>query len=94
MAKCQLAIPFLLPDPFTKKLNLPLWAMRSIIKEWKVGKVKEHTEPIVHYRMPIVSFIRFGKHQRRCASKSSILNDIISDSQQNLFFRRNNPGGH
>ncbi len=45
MAKCQLAIPFLMPDPFTKKLILPLWAMRSIIKEWKVDKVKEHTEP-------------------------------------------------
>ncbi len=93
MAKCQLAIPFLLPDPFTKKLILPLWAMRSIIKEWKVDRVKEHTEPIVHYPMPIVSFIRFGKLKRHCASKSSILNDIISDTQQNLFFRRNNPGG-
>ncbi len=91
MAKCQLAIPFLLPDPFTNKLNLPLWAMRSIIKEWKDDK--EHIEPIVHYPMPIVSFIRFGEHQRRGASKSSILNDIISDSQENLFFRRNNPGG-
>ncbi len=38
MAKCQLAIPFLLSDPFTKKLILPLWAMRSIIKEWKVER--------------------------------------------------------
>ena len=28
--------------------------------------------------MPIVSFICFGKHQHRSASKSSILNDIIN----------------
>ena len=41
LAKCQLAIPFLLPDPFSRnrQLTFPLWAMRSIIKEWKCPSV-------------------------------------------------------
>ena len=95
LAKCQLALPFLLPDPFTKQLTLPLWTMRSIIKEWKCtnkdGEVVQRTHPIVSYEMPIVSFIRFGKHQERGASKSKILNEVISDYDH--YFHRDCPGG-
>ena len=97
LAKCQLALPFLLPDPFTKQLTLPLWAMRSIIKEWKStnkdGEVVQRTQPIVSYKMPIVSFIRFGKHQERGASKSKILNEVISDSHYDHYFHCDCPGG-
>ena len=97
LAKCQLALPFLLPDPFTKQLTLPLWAMRSIIKEWKStnkdGEVVQRTQPIVSYKMPIVSFIRFGKHQERGASKSKILNEAISDSHYDHYFHCDCPGG-
>ena len=39
LAKCQLAIPFILPDPITKTLTFPLWAMRSIVKEWNITKM-------------------------------------------------------
>ena len=95
LAKCQLAVPFILPDPFTKELLLPLWAMRSIKKEWKCiqtdQKVVEHASSIIKYRMPIVSFMRFGKYNKRGASKSSILNGVISESQH--FFHRNLSGG-
>ena len=97
LAKCQLALPFLLPDPFTKQLTLPLWAMRSIIKEWKCfdkdGSEVQRTHPIVSYEMPIVSFIRFGKPQQRHASKSKILNEVISDSHYDHFFNHDCPGG-
>ena len=50
LAKCQLAVPFILPDPFTKQLFIPLWALRSIIKEWRCidseDKVVEKTSTI------------------------------------------------
>ena len=96
LAKCQIAVPFLLPDPFTKQLTLPLWAMRSIIKNWKciVGtREVEYTHPIINYSMPIVSFIRFGKSPKRGASKSKLLNEVISDSHYDHFFHRDCKGG-
>ena len=100
LAKCQLAIPFILPDPFTKQLLLPLWSMRSIVKEWKCIKTTEsssvlveHSHPIISYGMPIVSFIRFGTRQRRGASKSKMLNEVISDSHYDHYFHRDCPGG-
>ena len=98
LAKCQYAVPFILPDPFTKQLLLPLWAMRSITKEWKCvetvqgeKKVKEHTSSIVKYPMPIVSFLRLGKRQKMGASKSRILNRVISESAH--FFHDYLAGG-
>ena len=97
LAKCQLAVPFILPDPFTKQLSIPLWAMRSIIKEWKyIGsdkKVVEKKYSITNYKMPVISFIRFGKHQRRGVSKSKLLNDVISESHHDHFFHHDLAGG-
>ena len=98
LAKCQLAIPFILPDPFTQQLMLPLWGMRSIVKEWKYiekgGNVVEQACPILCYKTPIVSFIRIGKRQKRGASKSKIVNDLISESHYDHFFDRDCAGGH
>ena len=96
LAKCQFAVPFILPDPFSQRLTIPLWGLRSIVKEWKkaIGKkVEEHSTPVINYRMPIVSFLRFGKHQPRGASKSKVLNGIISESNHNHFFHRDCHGG-
>jgi hypothetical protein len=95
LAKCQLAVPFLLPDPFTKKFILPLWAMRSIVMPWKCVKPepKEYELPLINFGMPIVSFVRFGRYQPHGTSKSKMLNDVISDSQHNHFFHRDCPGG-
>ena len=98
LAKCQLAIPFILPDPFTQQLMLPLWAIRSIVKEWKYndegGNVMERACPILCYKTPIVSFIRLGKRQKRGASKSKIVNEVISESHYDHFFDRDCAGGH
>ena len=96
LAKCQLAVPFILPDPFTDQLLIPLWAMRSIIKNWKYsGSQVEKTSPIINYRMPIISFIRFGNYQRRGISKSRLLNEVISDDESHYdnFFHYNCAGG-
>ena len=94
LATCQLAIPLLLPDPFTHQLTFPLWAMRSIMKEWKStlksGKTMSHEGQVVSHRAPLVSFLRFGEHDE---SKSYMLNTIISDSKHDNFFHYNCDGG-
>ena len=97
LAKCQLALPFILTDPFNSHLYTPLWAMCSIIKEWKSidgnNKPIPHTCPIIKYPMPIISFIRIGPHLKNNLSKSKILNDIISDAHHDYFFHRDCRGG-
>ena len=93
LAKCQLAIPFILPDPSTGQLTLPLWAMRSIVKEWNSTlKSREgvHECPIVSYTTPAISFIRFCKQEK---SKSKTMNEVIGDSHHDIFFHRDCEGG-
>lgn len=95
LAKCQLSVPFILPDPFTKQLTIPLWSLSCIIKDWKStkvsGNVEPQTHPIINYPMPIVSFIGIGK-RKDGKSKSRILNQVISESHDH-FFHRDLPGG-
>ena len=94
LVTCQLAIPLILLDPFTHQLIFPLRAMKTIVKEWKRtfnGKVEEVECPVVCYPTPIVSFLRFGKHDK---SKSVLLNNIISDSRHDLFCHRDCEGGN
>ena len=93
LATCQIAIPFLLPDPFTNNLTLPLWAMKTIVKEWKCtlsGREGVHEGPIINYKAPIISFVRMGRQTR---SKSNTMNTVISDSNHEHFFHRNMEGG-
>ena len=99
LAKCQLAIPFLLTDPFTEELKFPLWAMRSIVKEFFLrksnGNLIQQTYPIVKYPMKIVSFLRLGaKQQQLGRSKSKILNQVISGGDNDHFFHYDLAGGH
>lgn len=93
LVDCQLSVPILLPDLITKQLTLPLWAMRSIVKEWKckhkTGEVA-HECSLVTYKAPIVSFVRFSKQDK---SKSKIMNEVISDSKHDYFFHRDCEGG-
>ena len=99
LSTCQLSIPLILPDPFSNnKVKFSLWALKSIIKEWKSrqvdGSVIERECPIVSYKAPIVSFLRLGEHSK---SKSSILNQVISSDSHDIFnhfFHRDCEGGH
>ena len=97
LAKCQLAVPLLLTDPFTKKLTFPLWAMRSIVKEFFLrksnGDLIQKTCPIVKYPMTIVSFLRLGAQQQFGRSKSKILNQVISGGDNDHFFHFYLAGG-
>ena len=94
LVDCKLSIPLILPDPFTGNLTFPLWAMRSIVKEWKSsfdGKIDFHEYPLVSYSAPIISFIRFGRQEK---SKSKIMNTVISTSNHGHFFHRDCEGGN
>ncbi len=94
LAKCQLSVPLLMPDPIKKHFIFPIWSMRGILKEWKPKGANLVSESVVTYRMPIVSFLRFGQHQRKGISKSKIMNSLISGLEQSPFFHRDCSGGH
>ena len=92
LMSCQLAVPLLLPDPVSDTIVFPLWAMYSIIKQWKCRVQISETEftfeacdgRVVDCQAPLISFIRFN-HPLNC-SKSKILNSVISDFKHDFFF--------
>ena len=92
---CKLAIPFLLPHPNNKTITLLLWAMRSIVCEWKckTGRhIASKENRIVDHKGPIISFLRIGSVKSpKDFSKSRILNMVIGE--QSYFFHWNCPGG-
>ena len=85
LATCQLAVPLLLPDPITREPKFLLWALRTIVKEFRVGKKSiPYTCPIVSHRAPFVTFLQIGKHLK---SKSQLLNAVIGASKHTPFFQ-------
>ena len=90
LATCQLAVPILLPDPITHEPTFLLWAMRFIVKEFKVDDGASYSGPIVSYPAPIVSFLRLGCHSK---SKSRLLNTIINTTEHTTFFHYDCDGG-
>ena len=92
LSSCQLAVPLLLPDPVSDTIVFPLWAMYSIIKQWKCQVPGSETEStfevcdsrVVDCQAPLISFIRF--HRPYKCSKSKILNSVISDLKHDFFF--------
>ena len=100
LISCQLAVPLLLPDPVSNTIIFPLWAMYSIIKQWKCRVQKLETEftfetcdgRVVDCQAPLISFIRFN-HPLNC-SKSKILNSVISDLKQDFFFNHECEGSN
>ncbi|XP_066486481.1 up-regulator of cell proliferation-like [Tiliqua scincoides] len=87
MSKCQFALPLLLPPLETPKCTLMLWAMRDIVRKWRPHSLAEskdfREESLVLTSMPTFSFVRLG----RCSfSKSKLLNEFLSPSQQHCDF--------
>ncbi|XP_061118174.1 up-regulator of cell proliferation-like [Conger conger] len=83
MSVCQFSVPLLLPTCDTQQCTLMLWAMRDIVKKYKPHSVEDPRgfveESIVLSDLPMVSFVRLGN----CSmSKSHILNQVLSNSQQ------------
>ena len=92
LAKCQLSVPLILPDPSTGQLSYLIWALRSIVKEWKSalkGSEQVQEALLIACKIPIVSFIRFNKS----ISKSKMMNDVINDEYHDYFFHRDCQGG-
>ena len=69
--------------------------MKSIINDWNSMKEgqQQKSHPVITYPIPVVSFIRFGKHKKNGLSKSEILKKVISDENIRHYFYRGCPGG-
>ncbi|XP_044870494.1 interferon-induced very large GTPase 1-like [Mauremys mutica] len=83
MSMCLFALPLLLPALDTPKCTLLLWAMRDIVRKWRPHSLAEsrgfREESLVLTSMPTISFVRLGS----CSfSKSKLLNEVLSPSQQ------------
>ena len=94
LSTCQLAIPFLLPNPYDGSIMYILWSMREIIRAWKStnsnGALVSNECRIVDYPAPIISFYKIGELQQ---SKSKIINEVISESRVDFFFNWDCEGG-
>ena len=90
LSLCQLALPFLLPNPTDNSVTFLLWAMHSLFRGWKCYTSGEKECRIVDYQGPIVSFLRIGTSQ---SSKSEILNAVIGGKSNIFFCRRVCEGG-
>uniref|UniRef100_A0A672KGL9 Interferon-induced very large GTPase 1-like n=1 Tax=Sinocyclocheilus grahami TaxID=75366 RepID=A0A672KGL9_SINGR len=91
LSQCQYALPLLVPDPFTRQIEFPLWTFRQIKKSWKMrnnNEIISQTQPIYKAETPMVFFFRFGSVS---SSKSQLMNDLINE-KHNTFFHRNCPG--
>ncbi|KAM9398973.1 up-regulator of cell proliferation-like [Salvelinus alpinus] len=83
MSMCQFAVPLLLPNCDTEQSTLMLWALRDIVKKFRLSS-QTSTQAFVEERivlsdMPMVSFVRLGEIR---VSKSQILNKLLSNPQQ------------
>ena len=94
LSTCQLAIPFLLPNPYDGSIMYLLWGMREIIRAWKStnsnGVLVSNECRIVDYPAPIIAFYKIGDLQQ---SKSKIINEVISESRVDFFFNWDCDGG-
>ena len=94
LATCQIALPLILPDPSTEEPTLLLWAMRSIVKVFKLQNNTLYTGRLITYPAPFVSFLRIGNNSM---SKSETLNGVInnqkSDNKNVAFLGHNYSGG-
>ena len=93
LSNCQLALPLLLPNPSTGDCTLLLWAMRSIVREFKQQDKSTYAGRLISYPAPFVSFLRIGHHT---ISKSETLNGVISNPESDIkttaYLGHNYPG--
>ncbi|XP_017331397.1 up-regulator of cell proliferation-like isoform X1 [Ictalurus punctatus] len=96
MSMCQFAIPFVLPQGVHNRSTLMLWALRSILKEWRPHSMSESKgfveDSVAHAEIPLISFARLSN----CSlSKSQVLNQVINNSEQHhdFFSHREMIGG-
>ncbi|XP_036171813.1 interferon-induced very large GTPase 1-like [Myotis myotis] len=91
---CQFALPLLIPNPCTSQIEFSLWSLSQIRRSWQEARKSPREEKInyknkqmCHVSTPIVSFIRVGNGFS--ASKSQIMNSLLSKRKHDVFFHRN-----
>ncbi|XP_062843545.1 interferon-induced very large GTPase 1-like [Trichomycterus rosablanca] len=92
LSQCQYTLPLLVPNPFTGKIEFPLWTFRQIAKSWKTtdtsGTKISKTQHVYEAETPMVVFFRLGDVS---FSKSQLMNSLIS-KKHDTFFHRHCPG--
>uniref|UniRef100_G1Q291 VLIG-type G domain-containing protein n=1 Tax=Myotis lucifugus TaxID=59463 RepID=G1Q291_MYOLU len=89
---CQFALPLLIPNPCSSQIEFPLWSLRQIRRSWQEErkspreKINYKNKQMCHVSTPIVSFIRVGNGFS--ASKSQIMNCLLSKHKHDVFFHR------
>ncbi|RMB94659.1 hypothetical protein DUI87_28894 [Hirundo rustica rustica] len=93
LAFCQLALPLLVPNPCTSRIEFPLYALSHIQRSWKEAKsgkeagTKSYNNKLIFQaQTPVVSFIRIGSSAS--SSKSQLLNALLSKRKHDTFFHR------
>ncbi|XP_063278775.1 interferon-induced very large GTPase 1-like [Prinia subflava] len=94
LAFCQLALPLLVPNPCTSRIEFPLYTLSQIQRSWKeveksgkqAGKKSYNNKLIFQAQTPIVSFFRIGSSAS--SSKSQLLNALLSRRKHDTFFHR------
>ncbi|XP_045578947.1 interferon-induced very large GTPase 1 isoform X2 [Salmo salar] len=80
MSMCQFAVPLLLPNCDTEHSTLMLWALRDIVKKFRLSSQVDtksfKEERIILSDIPMVSFVRLGESN---LSKSNMLNKLLSN---------------
>ncbi|XP_062843658.1 interferon-induced very large GTPase 1-like [Trichomycterus rosablanca] len=88
LSQCRYALPLLVPNPFTGKVEFPLWTFRQIIKSWKTtdasGIKISKTQHVYETESPMVAFFRLGDVS---FSKSQLMNSLISKKHDTFFHR-------
>ncbi|XP_017336404.1 interferon-induced very large GTPase 1 [Ictalurus punctatus] len=92
LAQCEYALPLLVPNPFSREIEFPLWTFRQIRKSWKTtdssNKEISKTQAVYEAETPMVAFFRFGSPS---SSKSQLMNSLINE-KHDTFFHRHCPG--
>ncbi|XP_074392445.1 interferon-induced very large GTPase 1-like [Zonotrichia albicollis] len=94
LAFCQLALPLLVPNPSTSRIEFPLYTLSQIQRSWKEveksgkqAQTKSYNNKLIFQaQTPIVSFIRIGTSAS--SSKSQLLNALLSKRKHDTFFHR------
>ncbi|XP_051989124.1 interferon-induced very large GTPase 1 isoform X2 [Xyrauchen texanus] len=85
LSQCQYALPLLVPNPFTKEIEFPLWTFRLIKKSWKLcEKNISKNQSIYKAATPMVAFFRFSAVS---TSKSELINNLINERHETFFHR-------
>ncbi|KAM7329105.1 hypothetical protein ACRRTK_010718 [Alexandromys fortis] len=90
---CQFALPLVVPNPNTSQIQFTLWSLRQIRRSWQESSKSPQEKSYNHRNQqmcrvstPIVSFIRAGNGLS--ASKSQIMNSLLSKRKHDVFFHR------